>query len=502
MAARRVLIRVDGSSAIGIGHLVRCVALGEELVRHGMQPWFASRPGEASPIEFLARGHRVIRVVGSARREMTMIKAASPTDPAIARRPFAAVLLDHYGLGASWLREARLLGRRRVVIDDLANRPLPCELLVNATLGARAESYDDLVPRKAMLLIGSRFCMLRSAFAAGHDRAGARRYGPVRSVLVSLGGGDHSETLRVVVDAVRSALPDAVIDLVLGTSGVADLAAERGIRVHRDLKAAAMVTLMLRADLAIGAGGTTSWERCALALPSVSIRLAPNQDGVVEALVAAGATVDAGPVEDLTVAGLATQIAAIAGDRDHRRTMSENAWQLVDGRGAIRVAHAIDGVRVRRARIGDADTLWEWANDPDTRATSFDSRPIPYTDHLGWLRAVLADPSRLLLLGWNGVGLLGQVRFDDRGTEAEVSISVAPKHRGTVGWLLLRAGIRRYRRAIPGRVIIARVMEENRTSRRLFEAAGFARISADAGVVRYRLGAEPLAETVGRRAVG
>jgi L-amino acid N-acyltransferase YncA len=308
--------------------------------------------------------------------------------------------------------------------------------------------------------------------------------------------------MRAVVEAVRSTLPDATIDLVPGASDIGDLARRSAIRVHRDLDDAAMVRLMLSADLAIGAGGTSSWERCALGLPSISIRLAPNQDAVIESLSAAGATVDAGRFEDLTITGLARQVASLAQNDATRRSISENAWRLVDGRGAIRVAHAIDGVRVRQARFGDARTLWEWANDSETRAASLDTRPIRYAHHREWLKAVLGDRDRLLVIGWNGAGLLGQVRFDTRGSDTEVSISVAPEHRGTVGRLLLAAGIRRYRRDHPDPGIVARVREGNQASRRLFEGAGFFYLSADRGVVRYRLGADPIEETSRRRAVG
>jgi ribosomal protein S18 acetylase RimI-like enzyme len=267
-----------------------------------------------------------------------------------------------------------------------------------------------------------------------------------------------------------------------------------GIRVHRAVDDVEMVRIMLSADLAIGAGGTGMWERCALGLPSVSISLAPNQDAGVQSLAALGATVDAGRVQQLTKARLSKQVGSLVADADLRREMGERAWQLIDGRGAIRVAHAIDGVRIRRARPGDARILWEWANDPETRASSLDSRPIRWPDHRDWLVTVLRDPNRLLMIGWNGAGLLGQVRFDDRGPEAEVSISVAPEHRGMVGRLLLDAGIRRYRRASHGRMLVARVKEDNRASRRLFEGAGFRILSTRQGVIRYHLGAEARAD--------
>jgi UDP-2,4-diacetamido-2,4,6-trideoxy-beta-L-altropyranose hydrolase len=250
-----------------------------------------------------------------------------------------------------------------------------------------------------------------------------------------------------------------------------------------------MAGLMVDADLAIGAGGTTSWERCALGLPTVIVRLAGNQDAIARRLDEAGAAVDAGAVELLNVATLSGLVSRLAEDRSRREQMSERAWNLVDGRGVERVAHHLDGVRVRRASMADARLLWRWANDPDTRAASFTSEPIPYPDHVQWLRDRLADRSCVLLIGWNSAGPLGQVRFAGREAEAEVSVSVAPEHRGTVGGLLLERAIRRFRRLSPRVDLVARVKIDNEPSRRLFEGAGFRLAGQRRGVLLYLAGA-------------
>ena len=169
--------------------------------------------------------------------------------------------------------------------------------------------------------------------------------------------------------------------------------------------------------------------------------------------------------------------------------MSERASSLVDGRGVERLAHHLEGVRVRRATMGDARLLWNWANDPDTRAASFTPEPIPYPDHLRWLRDRLGDRSCLLLIGWKGAGPLGQIRFDSRGDEAEVSVSVAPEHRGTVGGLFLESAIGRFRRAKPRTAILARVKIDNEQSRRLFERAGFRLVGERKGILLYHASA-------------
>lgn len=484
---RRVLFRVDASESIGTGHVVRCLALSTELARRGLEPWLASRRVAGEPADQIeSSGHLFARLEGPASTELATISGRVPRDGR--RRPFAALVMDHYGLGAGWLIEARQLATRRLVIDDLADRSLPCELLVNPNLGVVPGDYAGLVAPATRLLLGIRFVLLRPEFRVMRA-AGRRPAGEVRNVLVTMGGSDPSEATATAVTAVRSALPTARIEVVLGALYPGEPLCGPGIHVQRAIGGEAMARLMMGADLAIGAGGTTSWERCALGLPTVIVRLARNQDVIARRLHAAGAAADAGPLEQLDVAALSGLIRTLAVDRSSRQAMSDRAWDLVDGRGVERVAHHLDGVRVRRATMADARLLWRWANDPDTRAASLSPEPIPYPDHVRWLRDRLADRSRLLLIGGNGAGPLGQVRFDSREADAEVSISVAPEHRGTVGGLLLESAVRRFRRWLPQTDLLAQVKIDNGPSRRLFERAGFRLVGERRGVLLYHASA-------------
>jgi spore coat polysaccharide biosynthesis predicted glycosyltransferase SpsG/ribosomal protein S18 acetylase RimI-like enzyme len=392
--------------------------------------------------------------------------------------------MDHYGLGAEWLKQVRPLAAQRLVIDDLADRALPCEVLVNPNLGAMPGDYTGLVPPAARLLLGTRYVLLRPQFLAAR-RAGRGPVGPVARVLITMGGSDPTDATATVVTAVRSALPDARIDVVLGALHKGEPILGPDINTHRAIGGEAMADLMREADLAIGAGGTTSWERCALGLPTVILRVARNQDTIARRLDAVGAAVDAGPVEQLDVAALSRLIRRLAEEPSIRQVISDRAWNLVDARGTERLAHYVEGVRVRRATMADAPLLWRWASDPDTRAASFTPDPIPYPTHLAWLRDRLVERTCLLLIGENGAGPLGQVRFDSREAGVEISISVAPEHRGAVGGLLLESAIRRFRRRVPRTDLLAHVKVGNEPSRRLFERAGFRLVGERGGILLY-----------------
>lgn len=482
---RRVLFRVDASASIGTGHVVRCLALAAELGSRGVEASFASRGAAGDLADQIEGGFPVVHLDSPESDERAIISGHMPRD---ARRPLDAVILDHYGLGAEWLDAAQHLAARRIVIDDLADRDLPCELLINPNIGVEPHDYVTLVPRATRLLLGTRFALLRSPFRAARDR-GRSPAGAVKTVLVTMGGSDTLNATSTAIRAVQESVPTARIEVVLGALYRGAPIDGPGIHVHRAIGDEAMAKLMMTADVAIGAGGTTSWERCALGLPSVVLRLARNQDHIAGRLDAAGVALDGGRAEELDVGALSRLIRQLADDIPRRQAMSDRARNLVDGRGVERVAHHVDGVRIRAATLADARLLWHWANDPDTRSASFHPEPIKYQDHLAWLQGRLADRSCLLLIGWNGAGPLGQVRFDIREADAEVSISVAPEHRGTVGLLLLEGAMRRFRRSSPGIGLIAQVKRDNEASRRLFERAGYRLAGERHGVLRYHASA-------------
>ena len=485
---RRVLFRADASPRIGSGHVVRCLALAAELERRGTPTVFATRDGPGSLSDLMAAGgSSVIALHAHPEGEVAEIAACTP-GPEAGRYP--ALVMDDYELGDDWLRRSRGLARRRFVIDDLANRQLPCEVLVNPSLAVSADEYADVTQPGTELLLGTRYALLRPAFAAARA-AGPRPAGAVTRILVSMGGGDPWGASVRAVAAARSAVAEARVDVVLGALHAGPREFGPGVEVHEAIDAAAMANLLASSDMVIGAGGTSSWERCCLGRPSIVVRVAANQDANVDRLAAIGAAIDAGPVDALDTERLAGLIRGLAANTAARRAMIDTAWKLVDGRGVERLANHIEGVRLRRATMKDVRLLWEWANDPGTRAASLHPDSIPFADHERWLRDRLADRSCLLLIGENGAGRLGQVRFDRRDEGVEISISVAPEHRGTVGGLLLASALRRFRTWSSDPEVYARVKVDNVPSRRIFERAGFHLAAERYGVLTFRASLAP-----------
>ena len=303
-----VVIRVDASVAIGSGHLMRCLTLAKGLRARGSTVTFVCREHD---------GHLCDHVEGA---DFSVCRLPSPAQALLPRGPedYAAwlgvsqemdadetascrsgredpadwLVVDHYGLDATWEERLRGLSKHLFVIDDIANRRHACELLLDQNLNlAPEERYRSLVPEDCRLLFGPRYALLRDEFTSQEPRT---RSGRVERILIFFGGTDPSdETLkscRAVASVVSS---DVRVDVVVGASNPRREQIARFCRAddrftyHQQVSN--MAELIHAADLALGAGGTTSWERTFLGLPTLAVAVADNQVPGSEALARSGA---------------------------------------------------------------------------------------------------------------------------------------------------------------------------------------------------------------------
>lgn len=472
----RILFRADGCTAIGSGHLRRCLALADQMRQWGYECLFVCR---ASAQSF----NGLVRDAGFGLIELPApFDAASDADDMIGAvedtGPFAALVVDHYRLDAAWERKARAIVPRIAVIDDLADRPHDCDLLLDVAPGDIAR-YDALVPANCRKLLGPSYALLRPEFA--QRRAEARqRSGAVSRILISFGGVDADDLTSRTIAAVRAALPHAAIDAVLTSLSPHREALERrageDARLSLHIDATHMADLMASADLTIGAGGSTSWERACLGLPSIVVVIAENQRATAQALEDYGCAVAlaAGPGFASELQQLVTWLSARPA---FRRLMSSAGEAVVDGRGVARVATAIAPpvVTVRPVAAEEARKIWEWRNAPEIRATAVNPAEIQWDDHSAWFARRIIDPQTAMLIGTARGAEVGFVRFDLDGDTATVSIFLAPGQAGRgLGRALLQAGERWIIARHPGiRRFHADVRPENGTSIALFRGADY-----------------------------
>lgn len=255
---------------------------------------------------------------------------------------FDAVVFDHYGLGRAE-QEAVAQGRPTLVIDDLADRPLFADLVLDAGPDRTPADYAPFAS-SARLLLGPTYAPVRPEFAALREQAAARRGGPVGRVLIALGLTDVGGITARVVDRLRQRTGQLAFDVVLGGDapslpGLKRIAAhDPRITLHID--ALDMAELTLNADVAIGAGGGATWERCTLGLPSLVVVLAPNQRPAAQALLERDAVlVMDGEAADFD-AGFDRAAMRLLTDAATRARLTAASLEICDGLGSDRVAQA------------------------------------------------------------------------------------------------------------------------------------------------------------------
>jgi RimJ/RimL family protein N-acetyltransferase len=255
-------------------------------------------------------------------------------------------------------------------------------------------------------------------------------------------------------------------------------AAVRGTSTLRlQTNATDMPELMKWADVAVAAGGTTSWELAFLGLPALVGVLATNQQDVAERLDAAQAARNLGRFEAVTPRQIARELSSLLTDPHRRGQYSRNGRALVDGLGAPRVIRCLvdRAIRLRRACADDCRQIWEWSNDPAVRDASFSTGPIPWEHHLEWFRRKLDDPQHLFFVASDsGNRLIGQARCDLAGAEGTLSISLAAEFRGQgYGRLLIWVAAEEAFQASAAERLHAYVKEGNVASQRAFLGCGF-----------------------------
>lgn len=322
-----VVFRTTGGPEIGFGHLRRSLTLATHLTEEGAQVKFvlASTHGEDV---LTAAGFSVTVEAAPDRLGQTFALLERVPSPRV------CVLDDPYVFPDELapLRERAPLA----CLDDTCERLLPADLLVNGSAGAEELPYRKVSTTR--YLLGPQYVLLRKEFASEPDRLRVSK--EVRRVLVLTGGGEVGTLPKAIALAVIRVLPRTTVDVVRGPFATQlDFAGVHADRVHLHQCPDDVRSLMLRADLAVSGVGQTAYELAATATPALGLRLAADQAVNARGLARAGVLWDLGAVhESGFYERLAEALLQIAGDEQARHAMAVVGRQLVDGRGAERVA--------------------------------------------------------------------------------------------------------------------------------------------------------------------
>jgi UDP-2,4-diacetamido-2,4,6-trideoxy-beta-L-altropyranose hydrolase len=353
-----VAFRTDASIQIGTGHVMRCLALADELHKLGANSIFICRKAQGHLCNLInQRGHTVLFLpqlsevyIGGVGPEHAAWLGvhwevdAQQTQKLLLGRNVEWLVVDHYALDRFWEGALRNYCKNIMVIDDLADRPHDCDILLDQNLGRKSLDYRGLVSQATVTLIGPIYALIRPEFSKLRAYSLARRaQHQIKQLLISLGGVDKDNITEHVLSILQGCnLPASMqITVVMGSHApwreqVLQKTMQMQVTTRMLVGVGNMAQLMADSDLAIGAGGSTAWERCCLGLPTLLVLLAANQLAGSRAIEMHGAGIIMKTPEQIKDFFQDNGFGKKLGSR--LKSISKASASITDGMGANQVA--------------------------------------------------------------------------------------------------------------------------------------------------------------------
>lgn len=472
-----LLIRADADPQIGSGHVMRCLALAEAWQDCGGTVIFVLAGSSAIEQRLVSEKMGVRHIAsepGSSADADETVRIARDTGA-------SWIVLDGYQFGSDYQKTIKDSGQHLLCIDDYGHaRHYLADLVLNQNSYADMTFYPSH-DSSTRFLLGSVYTLLRREF---RSMAGLSRVIPDigRKVLVMFGGGDPENCTLNVIRAL-ALVPVEGIEVIVVVGGVnaryeslcRSIEADPRFSVRKNVTD--IPELMVWADLAISAGGSTAWELCFMGLPAILHPIAENQEAIVNDLHAKGCAAWFGNADPADHESMAKIIHGLLISRRLRLSLHTCMKELVDGNGACRTAALLmpPGLHMRRVRHEDCDLIYRWINDPVVRANSFSPEKISRDEHNRWFASVLADPMTIYYIAEDGKNNpVGQARFRIGSEDAVISVLVGADYRGKrMGSALIRLATRKCFEETGIRTIHAYIKPKNPQSHRSFISAGY-----------------------------
>ena len=365
----KVIFRADSGTGIGSGHLMRCLALAEGLRDQDVQVGFVSRELPGNLIPLLQSKEMPVSVLpepaatpvkpGKNRPNklgMTQAEDALQTIEALNSKKADWLVVDHYGLDVEWEQSLRPFCKSFMVIDDLANRSHACDILLDQNyFPDNIQRYKALVPPSCEKLMGPKYALIQKEFQTLRQEQAGRIRDFKKLLVFFTAGDDQGETLKALHGIALFGKTEHV-DVVVGKVNtdrerIREMCVTQNWGYHCQVDY--MPSLIAQADLVIGGGGSSNWERCALGVPALVVILAENQAAIAQALDRAGVVINLGWNTNVQAQNYATALETMTTQR--LEALSKNAFELVDAKGTQRVIEIL--LNERFAQFADARSL-------------------------------------------------------------------------------------------------------------------------------------------------
>lgn len=489
----KVVFRVDASIWIGSGHVMRCLVLAKELERRLFEVTFACLPQKGDLISFIKqRGFDVIELTeadvplrpthSADYRAWLQRSVTEDVSDFLAHISDAdLVITDHYAIDTGWQTQVKnRLGCKLVAIDDLV-RTHDADLIIDQTLGRLPDEYHS----QGIVLSGVDYALLNPLFSQRRSKAFKKVVnGKNPKVLISMGGVDAPNATLAVLKAIEP-LTNVHVTVLLGKNApnfqvVSDFCVERSHIQHLEF-VEDMASLMLEHDLAIGAPGTTSWERACMGLPSIVVPIADNQLTIAEALEKNNVSLQVA-LDKLNTHLLDSMFCLI----DKAERLQEAGLNICDGLGVYRVVSVIEKnilgkgcIHLVKASQNDIRRVFDWQSLAETRKYALNQNAPSWQEHLSWMNNKLASTTDFfyMIKSLSTEEKLGVVRLDHQTDDHYlVSIFIDPCY---FGQGIALSALKMLDAIHPMFYLHATVLKENFASQRLFEKANYQRLSEE-----------------------
>jgi len=433
----RVIFRVDASLQIGTGHVMRCLTLAQMLKENGANVKFICRKHEGNLIDKIRSSgfnvseldlllgdkvdHKLFHshLLGTTQQQdaIDCVSALQPTK-------IDWLIVDHYGIDEDWQKDLKVYCDQLMVIDDLADRKHQCDILLDQSFGRQQRDYETLVPTSCRLLLGPQYALIRPEFANWRQYSLERRTHPTfKQLLINLGGIDvNNVTEQILKELEICNLPhDMKIIIVMGGSAphlesIKSKADSLSYKIEVKVDVDNMAEIMANADIAIGAGGITTWERCCLGLPTLQIAIAKNQEFSNETLAGHNAVKLLKEVRE--VANL------LKDPGDWMKVVGGLAAQICNGMGAYKVFSKIANYKITLEHFGkvelhnyvnlnvdDKILALNMRNHPEIKRWMYNQDDISNESHFDFIKSLEVDAERRYFLVKQKQRIIGSINF-------------------------------------------------------------------------------------------
>jgi len=458
-----VIFRVDGSPKIGLGHLVRCLALAQMLDEH-FRISFASKE---IPVE-------IISELNSLGYTLMVINSEEDFLNGLTRDNL--VVLDHYDLDSAYQQNIKEKGCKLICIDDLHNKVFFADVIINHAPGMFAQDYEAQL--YTQFALGLDYVLLRPVFLKNALKKKIQK--PLGTVFVCFGGSDSKNITQVVVDILKS---DPRFKHVIVVTGAAYEKPEKlSASVGQDerfsffhaVDSLTMSKLINECQLAIVPSSGILQEVISLGCRVISGAYVNNQKDIYEKYLAIGGFESAGGFLKVEIEEAINNVFL---DKNRPNKV------FIDGRSGIRLLNVFrqlcgDEIVLRDVIEADQFKTFDWANDKLVRAFSFNQQEIVFEEHSSWFLKKANSPDCYYFIAEMDKVAIGSIRFDVQDDEAVVSYLLDPSFHGKgLGILLLKKGLEMLINKKDMRIIqiTGFVMPQNIASVKAFERLGYAR---------------------------